>query len=163
MKQRTFFTRHLVLISLLFASSFLFLSGCSEESQQTSSVGDRISPTYGTGFSKLSYCSNSSSISYSTSYTISGTAKYEARQPFFTGGGGLGGAGTAQPIRYAEVRVTDSSGNIAQCAETDGSGNFSFSLPQSGSNTPSLSMPELTTAMLKYLSSMLPKKIIFML
>lgn len=39
-----------------------------------------------------------------------------------------------RPIRYAEVRVTDSSGNIVQCAETDGNGAFSFQLP-SDSNT----------------------------
>ena len=34
-------------------------------------------------------------------------------------------------IRYAEVRVSDSSGSLVQCAETDGTGAFSFYLPKS--------------------------------
>lgn len=34
------------------------------------------------------------------------------------------------PIRFAEVRVMDSSNSIVQCAETDGTGSFSFVLPQ---------------------------------
>lgn len=39
-------------------------------------------------------------------------------------------------IKYAEVRVTDSSGVIVQCAETDANGDFSFQLPKnSGSYT----------------------------
>lgn len=38
------------------------------------------------------------------------------------------------PIRYAEVQVTNSSGNIIQCAETDGAGAFSLQLPNDGAN-----------------------------
>lgn len=38
----------------------------------------------------------------------------------------------ARPIRFAEVRATNSSGGIIQCAETDASGNFSMSLPADG-------------------------------
>lgn len=41
------------------------------------------------------------------------------------------------PIRYAEVRATDSSGKVLQCAETDSSGNFSLLLP---ANTGSLTV-----------------------
>jgi len=37
-----------------------------------------------------------------------------------------------KPIRYAEMRILDSSGKTAQCAQTDGSGNYSFKLPQTG-------------------------------
>ena len=33
-------------------------------------------------------------------------------------------------IRYAEVRVSDSSGSLVQCAETDGTGAYSFYLPK---------------------------------
>lgn len=36
------------------------------------------------------------------------------------------------PIRFAEVQVTDSSGAIVQCAETTNSGSFSFQLPSGG-------------------------------
>lgn len=38
------------------------------------------------------------------------------------------------PIRYAEVQVTDSSGTIVQCGETDSAGAFSFQLPANGSS-----------------------------
>jgi hypothetical protein len=36
-----------------------------------------------------------------------------------------------RPIRFAEVRVTDKSGALVQCAETDGDGIFRVSLPKS--------------------------------
>lgn len=36
------------------------------------------------------------------------------------------------PIRYAEIQVTDASGAIVQCAETDSTGSFSFQLPSGG-------------------------------
>ncbi len=35
-----------------------------------------------------------------------------------------------KPVRFAEVRVTDSGGNIVQCAETDGTGAYSLPLKQ---------------------------------
>lgn len=38
----------------------------------------------------------------------------------------------ANPIRYAEVRVTNAAGDIVQCAETNASGQFSLSLPNDG-------------------------------
>jgi hypothetical protein len=37
------------------------------------------------------------------------------------------------PIRFAEVSVTDSAGNVVQCAETDSAGAFSFQLPRDSS------------------------------
>lgn len=40
--------------------------------------------------------------------------------------------GGAKPIRRAEVRVTDSTGALIQCAETDNSGAFSLNLPSDG-------------------------------
>jgi Fungalysin metallopeptidase (M36) len=36
------------------------------------------------------------------------------------------------PIRYAEIQVTNSQGSVVQCAETDASGAFSFQLPSDG-------------------------------
>ena len=38
--------------------------------------------------------------------------------------------GAAKPIRWAEIRVSDSSGAVRQCAETDANGGFSFQLPR---------------------------------
>ena len=39
-----------------------------------------------------------------------------------------------KPIRYAELRVTNSSGTIIQCAETSSTGTFSFQLPSGSSS-----------------------------
>jgi hypothetical protein len=127
--------RGLVLSSLI----SLILTGC------TTSVdapgGDSgVSPTM-QGPAELGYCSTPGS--YSPSVTITGTALYNARQHFGSvmgapGSAGLGSADPAavshpaaqRPIRWAEVRVTNSAGALVQCTETDGSGNFTFTLPQ---------------------------------
>lgn len=102
-----------------------------------SDSGSGIEPTnaiFEPGPAELSYCSTTST--YSPSHTITGSATYEARVASITG---LGAAGAAKPIRFAEVRITDSTGSVAQCAETDVSGNFSFALPQDG-NTYTISI-----------------------
>ena len=39
--------------------------------------------------------------------------------------------GNPSPIRFAEVRVTGSGGDLIQCAETDVTGHFEFLLPKS--------------------------------
>lgn len=57
-------------------------------------------------------------------------AQYQAREP---SGSGLGAAGSAKPIRRAEVEIVNSSGSAVQCAETDATGAFSFVVPQSSS------------------------------
>ena len=116
-------------IKLLFLLlSLVVIAACSTEEVI---VEDRVSPIF-EGPAEISYCS--SPISYSTSYTITGTATFTPRKPYFTGSGGLGAEGSAEAIRYAEVRITDSNGSVIQCAETDSSGNFSFTVPQSGAN-----------------------------
>ncbi len=38
------------------------------------------------------------------------------------------------PIRYAEIRVTDGGGNIVQCGETGADGSFSFPVPANSGN-----------------------------
>ena len=73
----------------------------------------------------LPYCSNVQS--YSSPLTITGSAQYAYRTD------GNGAVATPRPIRYAEVRVLDASGNEIQCGETDATGNFSISLPNDGS------------------------------
>ncbi len=95
-------------------------------------LSDRISPTYNAGPSEPNYCSGS--ITHSNPITITGIARYQAREPYYISAfnSGLGGAGAAKPIRRAEVRVTNSSGSVVQCAETAMDGSFSLSLPNSG-------------------------------
>jgi hypothetical protein len=127
--------------SLGLAFSLIFLSACSVKETATVASGDRISPTY-QGPPETTYCSSTISYGGATS-TISGVAKYTRRNSW--GNSTLGGLGssrlgfnastnpnnaTEHAIRRAEVRVTDPSGAVVQCAETDGSGNFSFILPQ---------------------------------
>lgn len=73
----------------------------------------------------LSYCSTVTS--YSSPITITGSAVYQYRN---NGNGAVAGP---NPIRHAEVRVTNSEGSIIQCGETDASGNFSLQLPSNGS------------------------------
>src|SRR5690606_4925366 len=48
-------------------------------------------------------------------------------------------AASEHPIRYAEVRVTNASGTVIQCARTSDTGTFSFALPQ-GSETYTVSV-----------------------
>ena len=66
---------------------------------------------------------------FTSSVTVSGNAKYEYR---------LNGNGAVQtpgnPIRHAEVRVTNSVGTIIQCTETTSAGNFTLTLPANTGN-----------------------------
>ena len=77
------------------------------------------------------YCSTVTN--YSGGITVNGSATYQYRQIDASGSSpGLLGASSATAIRYAEIRVTDNSGNIIQCGETDASGDYSLALPNSG-------------------------------
>jgi hypothetical protein len=72
----------------------------------------------------LPYCSTITT--YSDPVTITGQAVYEYRA------NGNGAVASPNPIRRAEVRVTDAAGNIIQCGETDASGQISLQLPNNG-------------------------------
>lgn len=102
-------------------------------------------PTY-QGPSETTYCAGVKT--FSDSVTVTGTANYVARLPY--GGSSTGGLGSADPaytnlldvdhglakrpavnpIRYAEIRVTDAAGNVIQCGETLHDGTFSVQLPK---------------------------------
>lgn len=113
----------------ILATSIGLSTSCSKGYKDKTGTTGRISPTY-QGPKEADYCGGSPST-YSDSVTISGTAQYTAREPFGDkSNGGLGAPGSARPIRRAEVRVTNSSGEVVQCTETDGSGAFSFTLPR---------------------------------
>ncbi|MCB0420735.1 MAG: hypothetical protein KDD61_07050 [Bdellovibrionales bacterium] len=112
------FCHFLLLVFIVFSMS------CAQES--SSPTSGRVSPIYSAGPPELSYCSSAVAHGGAT-VTISGKAIYQARQ---LTGSGLGAPGAGAPVRYAEVRVTDSAGNVSQCAETNANGDFSFSLPQ---------------------------------
>lgn len=120
-------------------SAAFFFIACNGTTTIVGTSG-RVSPTY-QGPSESDYCYTPTT--YNSSYvTITGTAKYNARQIYTSGIGGLGSADPAhstrpaanKPIRYAEIKVTNSSGNIVQCAETLVDGTFSFRVPQTSSN-----------------------------
>lgn len=121
-------------ILVVLSTAFIFIS-CNTTTTVVTTTG-RVSPTY-EGPAETSY---GVSVSYTgPTVTITGTANYNARQIFTTGGGGLGSANPAagsnpaavRPIRYAEVRVTDPAGNLVQSTETLVDGTFSFVVPQS--------------------------------
>lgn len=105
----------------------ILLLACDKKVSSTSapaSCSNRVSPTYSAALEE-SFCSP---ISYTGGITVTGNANY---QPRVYVSNGLGGAGSSQPIRYAEVVVKDSSGSIIQCGATDSSGNFSLHVPSS--------------------------------
>lgn len=70
-------------------------------------------------------------VAHAGGITISGNGEYEFRT---NGNGNI--SLTKNPIRYAEVKVFNSSGALIQCSRTDASGAFSVVVPNSGaSNT----------------------------
>lgn len=75
------------------------------------------------------YCTTTETFASESPITVTGTAKFEYRE---NGNGSV--TSTPSPIRHAEVRVTDASGAIVQCAETDENGEFSFPLPGNGAS-----------------------------
>lgn len=100
------------------------LMGCGAKftEQDTSAQG----PLFGAIGSESSYCSSISTPSPAT--TLTATAQFYARQ--VSNISGLINPGAAKPIRYAEVRVLDGSGNLVQCGQTDASGGISVAIPR---------------------------------
>ena len=126
-------TKEKLLLPLVLLSAI----GCSGPSSNSSggsvlSSCTRVS-ALAAGNAEKTYCSVQT-ISGS-SVTITGTGQYQARtiNPADPSGTGLDQVTSLMPIRYAEVEVLDSNGNLVQCGETDSSGNFSLTVPQ-GSN-----------------------------
>lgn len=116
--------------------SIWFLSGCKSSSNSDSSGSTAVTPTM-PGPPETANCTTPTT--YASPVTITGTAQYVARQIYGNASsGGLGSASTsagsnpavANPIRFAEVRVLDAAGAVAQCAQTNSTGGFSFTLPQ---------------------------------
>ncbi|MBX3020703.1 MAG: hypothetical protein KF799_03430 [Bdellovibrionales bacterium] len=115
----------------------------------------RVSPTY-QGPAEAAFCSTT--YSYGDPVTITGSARYIRRNVWGNASvGGLGTASlsglhpaTAHPIRGAEIRVTDSSGNVVQCADS-GTGSFSLQLPR-GNTTYTVSVNSRANNTLLYAS-----------
>ncbi len=99
----------------VFLSCFVILLSCSNSKDPLNQSLSNPVP----------YCFHSKT--YSDSVTITGKAQYQYRA---RGNGGVSGP---NPIRHAEVRVTNIDGEIIQCTETDSQGNFSVSLPKDDS------------------------------
>jgi hypothetical protein len=105
------------------APLFWLAMGCQVKNTTVTTTGGSI-PTYSAPQSN--YCGQTT---VGAGSTISGKAYYQRREVVV--GVGLGGAGAARPIRYAEVWVTNAAGARVACTETDGAGNYSFNLAPS--------------------------------
>jgi len=88
--------------------------GCSNEESNRSDSGS-------VGIALKPFCSSISE--YTSGVNITGQAMFEYRED------GNGAIGPARPIRWAEIQVTDPSGNIVQCGATDTNGQFSVRVP----------------------------------
>ena len=120
---------HFPTFFILLCLPLIFSVGCSKSYKDKTGTTGRISPTY-QGPKEPDYCGGSPT-SYGDYVTITGSATYQAREPYGTkSSGGLGDPSTARPIRHAEVRITNSSGDVVQCTETNASGAFSYTLPK---------------------------------
>lgn len=117
---RTFFVR--AIVALFIAG---FLSACGSVVQ---SGGDTTATV-----PEASYCVSGSKSAGSNPLTITGvSARYQYYATISEGGStGLSNTTSTQWIPYAEVVITDSTGNIVQCSETDASGVVtSFQIPK---------------------------------
>jgi len=104
----------------LIASVLPFLTSCS-------GLGPADTPSSPTVSSELALCTTSTT--YSPGVVVSGTANFKKRGLNITQNSGivsnitLGAVNpTSLPIKYAEVRILDSSGNIVQCGATNSLG-----------------------------------------
>lgn len=127
--------------------ALLLLGACAPKETSNTATNGRISPTYA-GPAETAYCASSITFGGATTITVSGTAQYIRRETYNNpaaspGFKGLGSASVADatlpagayPIRAAEVRVTDTAGNVVQCAQTSATdGTFSFALPAGNAN-----------------------------
>ena len=96
--------------------NILFLS-CSKNASQAGDSGT-TSPTVS---SELGECTTSTT--YSSSVTITGTAQFYKRSVTVGATYKLGPQiASALPIKFAEIRVLDSNGNVVQCGKTNSSG-----------------------------------------
>lgn len=102
----------LFLRALTVASASFYFLACAKSAGNTEPVTSNI-------VSEDAYCSSSNSIS--SGVTLTAIAQFQARQVTASG---LEGPSAPQVIRYAEVQVLDSAGNIIQCGSTDATGNL---------------------------------------
>lgn len=96
---------------------FLFLSACTKNAAQTGGA-DSGTPTV---VDEMTECTTSTT--YTSSVTITGTAQFYKRSVTVGTSYVLGPQITsALPIRFAEIRVLDSNGNVVQCGKTNSAG-----------------------------------------
>lgn len=99
--------------------SFLFVTSCQPQKADNSNT----SPSQST---ELELCTTSTS--YSPSSTLNGVATFSKRGLSVTTSPSLrftlSGLVTGLPIRFAEIRVLNSSGSVIQCGRTNSTGNL---------------------------------------
>lgn len=135
---KRFFLWSLPLIALCLISCFTRY----QPKHILNSLSNRVSPNYA-ATPETPYCSKVKY--YGSSVKITGKAKYEVREVFFSTDnsdlsadqhpsviqGGLGPPGPLRPIRGAEIKVFNSRSQVIQCSETNRKGEFTFYLPRS--------------------------------
>lgn len=108
-------------IFVLLISSFFFVS-CAKELQTLT-----VTTTNGvTAATESSYCS--SVTTYTTATAVSGVAQFYYRATDVSIG--LTGSPVAAAIKYAEIRVTNSTGATVQCGTTGANGEISLNIPR---------------------------------
>jgi len=104
---------------------FFIAAGCSSETTALQGSCQVNTPSK----TEPSYCSNV--IVPGDAVTISGTATFTKRNLIPSG---LGGPAAPKAIRFAEVAVLDSGGNVLNCGTTDSNGDFSIDIERTNSN-----------------------------
>lgn len=113
---------------IAFFSILILSAGCTKKLESVirdASCSSRVSPTYNAS-PEPGYCSTSFTPSGGT-INFTGTAYYRAWLADINGE--LTTASGNRPIRFAEVEIVDSTGQIVACTSTNGSGVFTPVLP----------------------------------
>jgi hypothetical protein len=132
-KRIYFVKKHLTsVVTCIGLLNFIILTGCTKPGSDDGggSATDYCSAASITPKDEIAECTTNSN--YSSPSIITGTAVFYKRNVVLsTSGSGVAGINsmklgapttTALPIKYAEVRVLNSSGDVVQCGRTDSSG-----------------------------------------
>ena len=111
------------MLKSLFGTGILALHlGCAKTSSTPSDIGSSLG--FGIGFK--AFCNTEKAFDpTTTTIPIVGTALYT---PLLASKSGLSEIGSPQPIRFAEVLILNSDGEVIQCGETDNTGAFALNL-----------------------------------
>jgi hypothetical protein len=110
-----------VLFVIVFFSVSSGFLGCAPKKKKIEEASSAV---------EAAYC-NPTNVKISNPVVVTGTAQFQAYQASSSGLGNL----STYPVRFAEVILLDSAGNISQCTETNNSGAYSFSVEKPSVST----------------------------